>query len=186
MLDLDCSVLVLVDIEEKLTRVMYERDALVSSLCQLTASAKALGLPIIQVEQLPDKMGPTIPELRELLEDVTEPIAKCAFSCVASPEFRDALAATGRRQVLLAGIETHICVYQTAMGLGEDYEVQVVTDAVSSRTAANKVAALARLRQAAAGVLPRHIYMTTVEMAVFEMLHTAEHPAFRDILRIIK
>jgi nicotinamidase-related amidase len=143
-------------------------------------------VPIIAMEQLPDKMGPTIPELRELLAGVTEPIAKATFSCSASPEFREALAASGRRQVLLAGIETHVCVYQTAMELADDYEVQLVTDAVSSRTAQNKAAALTRLQQAAQGSSPRYIAMTTVEMAVFEMLHTAEHPAFRDILRIIK
>lgn len=186
MLDPDHAVLVLVDIQEKLTRVMHEREALVTRLCQLTACAKALGVPIIAMEQLPDKMGPTIPELRELLAGVTEPIPKATFSCAASPEFREALAASGRRQVLLAGIETHVCVYQTAMELADDYEVQLVTDAVSSRTAQNKAAALTRLRQAAQGSSPRHIAMTTVEMAVFEMLHTAEHPAFRDILRILK
>ena len=82
--------------------------------------------------------------------------------------------------MIVAGIETHICVYQTAMGLADDHEVQVVSDAVSSRTAQNKAAALARM------AARDGIELTTVEMAVFEMLRTAEHPAFRDILRIIK
>ena len=180
MLDPDQSVLVLVDIQEKLTRVMHGREELVTGLCQLTACAKALGIPVIAMEQLPDKMGPTIPELRELLDGVATPLAKATFSCTESGAFREALADSGRRQVIVAGIETHICVYQTAMGLADDYEVHVVSDAVSSRTAQNKAAALARMADRDG------IELTTVEMAVFEMLRTAEHPAFRDILRIIK
>jgi nicotinamidase-related amidase len=90
------------------------------------------------------------------------------------------LEAVGRRQALLAGIETHICVYQTAVDLaGQGYEVQVVTDAVSSRTAENRQLGLERMKEAGAR-------LTSTEMALFELLRVAEGPKFKEINRIVK
>jgi len=180
MIECDNTVLVVVDIQEKLARVIHERDALVSAADKLIRGAAALGLPVVHTEQNPDGLGPTVPELAQHLDG--EPITKLAFSCCGEPAFTEALAATaaGRQKVLLAGIETHVCVYQTAADLlAADYEVHVVADAVGSRTPENRAIGLARMKDAGAQV-------TSVEMALFELLQVAEGPAFKAILKIVK
>lgn len=173
------TALVLVDIQVRLARVMHEPDLLVDGLRRLVAGARALGLPVLWLEQYPEGLGPTVPEVAGLLEGL-KPVTKLCFSAWGSPEFRRQLESGGRRQVLLAGIEGHVCVYQTAVDLlGAGYEVEVVGDAVSSRTAANRALGLARIQQAGARV-------TGVEMALFELLRTAEAHAFREIARLVK
>jgi nicotinamidase-related amidase len=188
MLTLERTVCVLVDVQEKLTAVMHERELLVDGLCKLVRCMKALQVPIIQVEQLPEKMGPTIPELQALLDGAGEPIVKSSFSCYDAASFCGRLDQLGRRQILLAGIETHICVYQSAVGLMRDgYAVEVVGDATSSRTLANKRVGLEKIRAAGMGSTGTgEGHLTSVETAVFELMRSAEHPAFRDILKIVK
>ena len=179
MMTPDNSVLALVDVQEKLFAVMHEKDALADRLQRLVRGALALKLPVLWMEQTPDKMGPTVAPLRELLAG-RAPLSKTSFSCCGSPAFLQALRDTGRRQVLLAGLETHVCVYQTAAHLVQaGYGVAVAADAVSSRTAADRQLGLQKIRDAGAGV-------TSVETALFELLQTSEHPAFREILRIVK
>lgn len=178
MLERDTAVVVIVDIQEKLARVIHERDALVAAADKLIQGAAALGVPVVYTEQNPNGLGPTVPELAAHLDG--EPITKLAFSCCGEPAFTEALAAGGRRQVLLAGIETHVCVYQTVADLlAAGHEVHVVADAVGSRTAANRAIGLARMKDAGAQV-------TSVEMALFELLKVAEGPAFKAILKIVK
>ena len=175
----DRTILVLIDVQEKLAPLMHERDACVGAMSQLLKGATALRVPVIWMEQLPEKMGETIPELREVLAGLT-PIAKGAFSCCGEPAFRDALRTSGCTHVLLAGIESHVCVYQTAADLLTDgFKVKVIADAVSSRTAANRQAGLDAARAAGAGI-------ATVEMILFELMRDSAHPAFRDILKIVK
>jgi len=141
MLETGNTALVLVDLQEKLLRVMHEREALLDSVVRLVKGAAVLGVPVIYTEQNPRGLGPTVAAVGDLLPD--PPITKLAFSCCGEPAFTDALARLGRRQVLLAGIETHVCVYQTAADLiAAAWEVQVVTDAVSSRSEANKAVGL--------------------------------------------
>ncbi len=179
MLTIDRSVLVLIDVQGKLAQLMHGREALFDQLQRLVKGAKALPLPILWLEQYPQGLGPTLPELAQHLTEL-QPIAKTCFSAYGSEAFRSQLAATGRKQVLLAGIEAHVCVYQTALDLLEaGYEVQVVSDAVSSRTAANADLGRQRMRDAGA-------QLTSVEMALFELLRTAEAPAFREIARVVK
>ena len=179
MLDRNETVLVVIDVQEKLMRVMHERDELVSNLQKLVQGIRALDVPILWLEQNPDGLGPTVPEVQQHLSDL-RPIAKLSFSCWGTAAFREALEATGRRQALLCGIESHVCVYQTTMDLlAHGYEVEVVADAVSSRSARNKEIALAKMRSAGAGV-------GCTEMALFELLQVAEGPAFKAILKIVK
>lgn len=174
------SVLVLVDVQARLWQVMHEKDALLESLRRLTAGAKMLGIPVVWVEQIPDKMGPTVDGLAELLRVDGAPVAKSSFSCWGEPRFRADLGRLGRRHVLLAGIESHVCVYQTAVDLlGAGYSVDVAADAVSSRTAANRAIGLERIRSCGG-------WIGSVELILFGMLRTAEHPQFRDILRLVK
>ncbi|MCA9523681.1 MAG: isochorismatase family protein, partial [Myxococcales bacterium] len=155
------------------------REQLFENTKKAILGARALQLPLLCTEQVPDKLGPTVPELAEHLGDV-QPIAKRAFSCAGDAGFNAALEATGRRQVLLCGIETHICVYQTARDLiGRSYQVHLLADAVSSRNATNRAVALETMRSLGAR-------LTTVEMALFEMLGVAEGEVFRQVSRIVK
>jgi nicotinamidase-related amidase len=179
MLHRDDAVLVIIDVQGKLAELMHDKDQLWRNLQRLVRGVRVLGLPILWNEQVPEKLGPTIEPLRELLGDL-QPMPKNSFSCCGNRAFLEALAKSGRKQALLAGIETHICVYQTAMGLLEHgYEVQVAADAVSSRFAHNRQIGLDRMRDAGATI-------TSTEMALFEMLGKAEGPAFSEIVKIVK
>lgn len=179
MLKPEDTTLLLIDIQGKLAELMHEKESLYQNLRRLTLGAKALAIPILWMEQIPDKMGPTITELRELLT-AEQPIAKKSFSCCGEPAFMTRLQATGRKQVLVAGIEAHVCVFQTVADLVNlGYEPHVATDAVSSRTPANRQTGLDRTRYAGG-------QLTSVESALFEMMRSADHPAFRDILKIVR
>jgi nicotinamidase-related amidase len=179
MLKTDNTVLVLVDVQGKLAQLMDGKEALFQNLRKLVQGVQVLSLPIVWVEQNPAGLGPTIPELAELLQGQT-PVAKFSFSCCGDAVFLEKLRAAGRKQVLIAGIEAHVCIYQTAAALLQlGYEVEVVADAVSSRTAENKQIALAKLQQIGAR-------LTGVEMALFELLRKAEGPAFKAIVKIVK
>ncbi|NTV45459.1 MAG: hydrolase [Chlorobiales bacterium] len=179
MLTIDNTALIVVDVQGKLAQLMYQKEELYENLKRLIKGAQVLQMPIVLTEQYPKGLGPTVTELSELMPEV-KPIEKITFSCCGNEEFSQELKALGRRQLLLTGIETHICVYQTAMDLlGAGYEVQVVTDAVSSRKRSNKRIGLERMK--AAGAIP-----TTTEMALFELLHIAEGEKFKEISKIVK
>jgi nicotinamidase-related amidase len=179
MLTAESSVLIVTDVQGRLAEIMHERDAFFQGLTTLIQAARVLDVPIVWMEQVPDKMGPTTPEVARLLEGM-EPIAKKSFSGWGEPRVREALNRLGRRQVLLTGIETHICILQTAADLvREGFGVQVVADAVASRYPLNKEIGLERAREAGAS-------LTTVETAVFEIMGEAGGPAFREIIGLIK
>jgi len=128
---------------------------------------------------VPKALGPTVPDIAELLTG-EEPIDKASFSCAGHEAFNAKLEALGREQVLLCGIETHVCIYQTAMDLlARGLPVTVVADAVSSRTAQNRQIGLDRL--ATEGVI-----LASTEMVLFELLRTAEHPRFKQIAKLVK
>jgi len=179
MLDTQTSCLVVIDLQGKLAHLMQEREALFAATTTLVQSAQQLHIPIIWCQQCPDTLGPTIEPVRALLTEET-PINKSSFSCWANPQSRERLAQLNRNQVVLCGIEMHICVWQTAMDLlGQQFEVEVVADGVSSRTEANKQLGLDRTRRAGIGI-------TSLEMLLFEWLKDADHPSFRRIARLIK
>jgi nicotinamidase-related amidase len=179
MLNHKDTVFVLIDVQGKLAGLMHEKERLFENLEKLLRGMQALNVPIIWMEQIPEKMGPTIVPLRQLL-GTHAPIPKTSFSCGGSPAFMEQLKATRKKQVLLAGIETHVCVYQTAADLvRQAYHVEVAADAVSSRRALDRDIALRKIDEVGA-------YLTTVETAIFELLRTADHPKFRDILAIVK
>ncbi len=187
MLEPNNTVLVLIDVQEKLTAVIHERERLVTNLEKLIKGMRAIHIPILWIEQIPEKMGPTIAPLRALLEPDT-PLPKSHFSCSGCTEFNKALAGSGRKQVLIAGIETHVCIYQTAIALIRDgYAVEVVADAVSSRKPLDHQVGLEKIREGgrhSVGSGQGHI--TTVETALFELMRSADHAAFRKILKIVR
>jgi nicotinamidase-related amidase len=179
MLKLENTALVVIDIQSKLWNVMFEKEALLENSQKLIKGIKVMGVPIILTEQNPKGLGPTAPELLQLLTDI-KPVLKFEFNCYQNRDFQKALSNLNRKQILLCGIESHICVYQTAMALLDSgYEVQVVADVVSSRAARNRDIALTRLQSEGAK-------LTVSEMVLYELLQTAESPQFKDMLKVIK
>jgi nicotinamidase-related amidase len=179
MLHIDQTVLLLIDVQERLASVMHEKDQLIDQIQRVVKGCKVLGIPILWMEQYPQGLGPTVPEIAALLPD-QQPISKRCFNCCDSASCMEALQATGRQQALLAGIETHVCIYQSAAALVEKgYEVQVVSDAVSSRTTENRQIGLERIKAVGAG-------LTSVETALFELVRVAEGEQFKEISRIVK
>ena len=179
MLDVKKCCLVVVDVQGKLAQLMYDKDALFKNIQILIKAAKILSIPIIWCQQCPEALGETILQIAQLLADI-EPIDKASFSCCGENQFNVKLNSLGRQQVLLCGIETHVCIYQTAVDLSEKgYEVNVIADAVSSRTLDNKQIAIAKMNSA-------QISISCVEMTLFELLRTAEHPQFKQIASLIK
>jgi len=174
----DCC-LVIVDVQGKLAQLMHNKDNLFKNIRILIQSAKILDIPILWCQQVPGALGPTAPEISELLKD-DRPINKSSFSCAGCDEFNNKLKELTRKQVMICGIETHVCVYQTAIDLlARDYEVEVIADAVSSRTAENKQIGLNKMAAEGAKI-------SCVETALFELLKTAEHPQFRQIAKLVK
>ena len=179
------TILTLIDVQEKLTRVMHNRETLVNNLVKLVKGLQLLKIPIIWIEQIPEKMGPTIPELRKLLGE-QQALSKTSFSCCGSSEYLRILKESGKPQILIAGIETHVCVYQTAMDLiYNSYDVEVVADATSSRNPVDKETALMKINSGN-GIGSGRICYTTTETVLFELMKSAEHPAFREMLKIVK
>ena len=179
MLDIDNCALIVVDVQGKLAQMMYEKELLFKNIQILIKAAKILNIPILWCQQVPKALGPTIPELTELLKD-NEPIDKSSFSCYRDENFKSKLQNLNKEQFIICGIETHICIYQTAKDLFDNgLNVNVISDAVSSRILANKQVALNRL--AAEGIT-----ISSIEMVLFELLKTAKHPNFREIAKLIK
>lgn len=179
MLGITNCCLIVVDVQGKLAQLMHEKEILFKNIEILIKAAKILEIPILWCQQSPQSLGPTIPQIAELLADC-EPIDKASFSCFGHENFKAKLAALNRTQIILTGIETHVCIYQTAADLlAEGCSVDIPADAVSSRTLANKKTALRRLTAQGANI-------TSTEMALFELLKTAENPNFKQIAKLIK
>ena len=179
MLNTEKTAVVFIDVQEKLTRVMYEKEKLIENLQKLIKGLKLLNIPIIVTEQNPKGLGPTVPDIAPLLSD-SKPIIKFSFSCCGEPPFLRELAELNRKQIIIVGIETHVCVYQTAVDLIEaGYEVHIPTDCVSSRTLENKAVALDKMKVEGAK-------LTSVEILLFELLKTATSPKFKEMSQIVK
>jgi nicotinamidase-related amidase len=179
MLDRARSLLLVVDVQERLLPVMAEPAAVIEGCIKLMQGATRLGVPLLVTEQYPRGLGPTVTELKALAP--ADAIAdKVHFSCAADPAIGARLAESGRSQAVLCGIESHVCVQQTALTLKErGWEVFVVGDAVSSRRQNSVDLALERMRG-------RGVEIVDVEMVLFEWLGVAGTPEFRDLSRIIK
>jgi nicotinamidase-related amidase len=179
MLSRDSAVLVIIDIQGNLAQAMNDRENLFANTVKLIKGFKVFNLPIIFTEQTPQKLGQTIPQIAVELDGI-KPMAKETFSCWADVHFREHLEALSRRHVVLLGIESHVCVYQTALDLiSNGYSVHLVADAVSSRTRENRDTGLAAMKSAGA-------YLTSTEMVLFELLRTAADPKFKEIFKIVK
>jgi nicotinamidase-related amidase len=179
MLKIENCCLVVVDVQGKLAQLMCDKEELFKNIQIFVKAAKILSIPIILCQQNPKALGPTLPEIAELLTG-NQPIDKFSFSCCGQGQFNKSLEALGRKQVILCGMETHVCIYQTASDLLEQgYSVDLIADAVSSRSLQNKKIAIRRMRD-------EGVNISSVEMALFELIRTAEHPVFKQIAALIK
>ncbi len=175
----DCALLV-IDVQEKLIDTIAKADSVITSIAALIKTADLFQIPIITTEQ--EKLGPTVPQLKELLQqqNAYNPIIKQSFSCYPDDAFRQALQNTHKQRLLITGIEAHICVSQTALDLlANDYLVHLVADAASSYATQDHETAIDRLASAGATI-------TTTEALIYELTATAQAPAFKQILRIVK
>ncbi len=174
------SCLVVIDMQERLVPAMQAPARTIRNARVLVTAADELGVPVLMTEQYPKGLGHTVPELAKAAAAEARILPKMHFSCMEDEGFAEAFRATGRRQAVIAGMEAHICVVQTAAGLmSEGVEVFVVTDATSSRTLESEKACLDRLQALGAGIV-------TTEMVVFEWLGQAGTPAFKTLLPLIK
>lgn len=179
MLKKENTGLVVVDIQGKLAEIVDESDLLLANTLSLIEGVTAMSLPILWLEQNPDKLGRTTASLRHALAAHT-PISKYTFDGCGCPEFVQAAKQAAVNQWLVCGLEAHVCVYQTSLGLiNLGYQVELVADCVSSRTTANRDLAIAKLAAKGVGI-------TSVEMCLYELVGDCRAPAFKSILKLIK
>ncbi len=173
-------VLMVIDVQGKLAQIVHDHARLIRSLEMIIQGMNALDVPILWVEHTPAKLGPTTDRLARLLRQFTKPMEKEHFSVCRELELLAAFESLSRKQVVLTGIEAHICLHQTSCDLiHKGYEVQVAADCVSSRTRENYEIGLQRMVQTGAKI-------TTVEMILFELLKEPNGDAFRSISRLVK
>jgi nicotinamidase-related amidase len=173
----DDTLLLLIDVQERLVPTIHNHEQVVANCATLAAAASHLQLPIIATEQYPEKLGATVSAITEAAP--LSPISKMKFSACTDQTLQ-AITATNRKTALVCGIEAHVCVLQSTLDLIENgFTVFVALDAVSSRREENKQSAWERMR--AAGVLA-----ASTESAIFELLREAGTPDFKAMLRLIK
>lgn len=182
LLDAARSQLLIVDVQERLLPAMYDGDAMVERCALLLQAAAELKVPAVVSEQYRKGLGATVPRLNNVLGDVPV-MEKMHFSCAADPAIAahvQALVDKGRSQIVIAGIESHVCVLQSALGFKDlGLDVYVVADAVTSRRADSVALAQSRLRHDGVGVV-------NTEMVAFEWLHVAGTPEFKVVSKLIK
>jgi len=173
------ALLLIIDVQGRLAQGVFHSADLEKNISKLVRSCSVLDVPVLVTEQYPKGLGHTLDSLRELLGG-NVPVEKLSFSCCGNGDFMKQLRSFNRNDILVVGIETHVCVYQTAVDLVEfGYNVHLVTDAVSSRTEENKMLGIRCIEKAGAA-------LTSTEMAVFELLRVAEGERFKAISKIIK
>ena len=170
------SVLVVIDVQEKLMPVIANRERVLENVVRLLKFSQIIGLPVLLTEQ--EKLGDTLSDILEVTPNL-QTIRKLDFDCFGCREFTEEVRRLGRNTLILTGVETHICVAQTALRAVPDSTVHVVSDATSSRTEQNWRFALERMRQAG-------VVITSTEMVIYELLQRAGTDEFRAVLPLVK
>jgi nicotinamidase-related amidase len=176
LIEREDSMLVIIDMQEKLFPVMAEKEALVNQVMKLARFSKIVGIPVIVTEQ--EKLGPTLPEIKGELASVV-PVPKVDFNCFGCEGFEKRVQESDKRTLILCGIEAHICVAQTALHAALDYNVQVAADAIASRVPENRRIALERMSRSG-------ITITSTEMVIYELLKRAGTDTFKEVLKLVK
>lgn len=179
MLNSDNSLLIIIDIQEKLIKAAQNSNSLINSANKITKAANILGIPLIITEQYPKGLGQTDPSIIEAYPNV-HPIEKTSFSAMQEENFINEIKKFNKKQIILCGIETHICVLQTAIELiSNGYDVYILKDASSSRSEFEHKSGLDLLQQYGAKII-------STEIAIFQWLRTSKHPHFKEIQALIK
>jgi len=171
----DC-ILLIVDMQEKLIPVIADHDRITGNVVTLTKFARIIGLPILFTEQ--EKLGSTLPVIKEEIKDF-HPIVKIDFNAAKCPFFVTALKNTGRKQMIVAGIESHICIMQTVLHLIPEFTIHIISDAVSSRSPANVAVAIERMKMSGA-------IISSTETVIYELLGRAGTDEFKSVLPLVK
>jgi len=178
-LEKDNAALLIIDIQEKLADVMKVKEPVIKNSLHLVELAKLINIPVIVTEQYPKGLGHTVEEIRNALL-LYQPIEKMTFSCCEENNFLQTVRGTQKKQFILVGMETHVCVLQTCLGLLRDgYAVHVVKDAVCSRTKENWKTGIAFMREAGAVI-------TSAEIVLFQLLKIAGTTEFKTMVKRIK
>ncbi|HEY0083410.1 MAG TPA: isochorismatase family protein [Pyrinomonadaceae bacterium] len=179
-LDATQTALVIIDMQEGFRAAIHDFAEVAVRIALLAHAAQLLNVPVLVTEQYPKGLGHTAGEIRAVLPAALEPIEKTAFSSCGAQTFTGELERTRARQVLVCGIEAHVCVNQTTHDLlARGYQVHLLTECISARAAANREAGLAKMRQS--GALP-----ASIEMALFELMRDAAHEQFKAVQKLIK
>jgi len=180
MLERDDVVLVVVDVQERMMPAIHQGEMVINEVVRVILGCTELGIPMLVTEQYSKGLGPTVDPVRNALGIHYEPIEKTGFSACTDLHFMQRLETANRQHVILCGVETHVCIYQTASDLIQlGWEVQIVTDAVGSRKESNKALALTKM--------PHHgVDVTSVEMVLFEMMVSSDIPEFKRVSQIVK
>jgi isochorismate hydrolase len=178
ILEAEDALLVVVDLQESFRRVIWHWDETVSNIVKLIKGCTVVGVPILVTEQYPKGLGPTVQEVRSVLK--TQPIEKIHFGCFGEELFLNRMKQLNKRQMILCGIEAHVCVLNTALeAISEGFEVHYVVDAVSSRRMSDKEIALDRVKQSS-------VYVSSTEMVLFQLLKKAGTKEFKEVSRLVK
>ncbi|HVF66206.1 MAG TPA: hydrolase [Pyrinomonadaceae bacterium] len=179
-LDLSRAALAVIDVQESFRPHIEDFAGLAARVALAVNAARLLGVPVVVTEQYPKGLGRTAAEVRAALPEEFEPLEKTAFSSCGAQTFVSTLEASGARQIILCGIEAHVCVNQTAHDLlARGYQVHVLTDCVSSRSAQNRQAGIDKMMRS--GALP-----SSTELALFELMRDARHEQFKAIQKLVK
>lgn len=179
LLDSERSILLVVDVQERLATAIHEVEAVVGSIRKLLRAAAELGVPVLATEQYSKGLGHTVAPVAELMPTGAV-IEKINFGAAREPGFMDRVRRLDRSQIVVAGTETHVCVLQTTLGLVEaGFDCFLAADAVGSRVPLNRDLALERMRG-------RGVQIVTSEMVMFEWLARADTPAFKKVLPLIR
>ena len=179
-LNLEDSLVLIIDVQEKLLNAVFNKEQVEKKSAIVAEAAKILGIPVVVTEQYPKGLGNTIPAVKDALAEDTEVFEQTAFSALNNEEILEAIKKHNKKQILIFGIETHICVSQTTAALRElGYEVSIIKDACGSRAEEEYLAGLERMNDNGA-------YIITTEIALFEWLKGAKHPNFKAVQALIK
>ncbi len=174
------AALIVVDIQEGFRPIIVDFDKIAERAVRMVKGCQILGIPVFVTEQYPKGLGNTAVEIKNLFDDSTGVFEKTAFSSCGAEAFVDGLTGRGIKQVMICGLETHICVNQTAHDLlDRGFQVHVLSDCVTSRFEYNRLAGLAKMQRS--GVIE-----SSIEMALFELMSDAKHEKFKEIQSLIK
>lgn len=180
MLNIEDSALVIIDIQDRLVQASKYGLEIAQNMSKVSKAASILGIPTIVTEQYPAGLGTTVTQLQETFTENTFITEKTSFSAMLEPAFKEKIESLGKKQIIIGGIETHICVLQTAADLiSAGYEVYVIKDACASRNKKEYKTGLELLKQYGAKI-------TCVEITLFEWLKSAKHPNFKEVQMLIK